>query len=95
MIGSFGSSGDQHYRVHQPVAALAALPGVEVFEVHPDARYRDAAALADALLVLTMILDLEALRLIRQRRLLGRPTVVDSTTISPMCRLGILLRLLA
>ena len=52
LIGSFGSSGDQHYRVHQPAAALAALPGVEVFEVHPDARYRDAAALAADLLVL-------------------------------------------
>ncbi|QNJ28751.1 hypothetical protein SynA1524_01048 [Synechococcus sp. A15-24] len=24
LIGSFGSSSDQHYRVHQPAAALAA-----------------------------------------------------------------------
>jgi tetratricopeptide (TPR) repeat protein len=77
VIGSFGSSGDQHYRVHQPAAALAALSGVEVFEVHPAARHRDAAALAADLLVLTMTLDLEAFRLIRQRRLLGRPTVVE------------------
>ena len=77
LIGSFVSSGDQHYRVHQPAAALAALPGVEMFEVHPDARYRDAAALAADLFVLTMTLDLEVFRLICQRRLLGRPTVVE------------------
>ena len=26
VIGSFGTSGDQHYRVHQPAAPLAADP---------------------------------------------------------------------
>jgi tetratricopeptide (TPR) repeat protein len=77
IVGSFGSQGDPQYRVHQPAAALATLPGVEVFEVHPDASARDAAALAADVLVLTMTLDVEALRLMRQRRLLGRPTVVD------------------
>ena len=46
VVGSFGSQGDPQYRVHQPAAALAALPGFEVFEVHPDASARDAAALA-------------------------------------------------
>ena len=77
VVGSFGSQGDPQYRVHQPAAALAALPGFEVFELHPDAVARDAAALAADVLVLTMTLDVEALRLIRQRRLLGRPTVVE------------------
>jgi hypothetical protein len=32
IVGSFGSQGDPQYRLHQPAAALAALPGVEVFE---------------------------------------------------------------
>lgn len=77
IIGSFGAQGDPVYRVHQAAAALAGLPGVQVIEVHPAAAARDAAALAADLLVLTMTLDLEALRLIRQRRLLGRPTVVE------------------
>lgn len=77
IIGSFGAQGDPMYRVHQPAAALAGLPGVQVIEVHPAAAARDAAALAADLLVLTMTLDLEALRLIRQRRLLGLPTVVE------------------
>lgn len=77
IIGSFGAQGDPVYRVHQPATALAGLPDVQVIEVHPAAAARDAAALAADLLVLTMTLDLEALRLIRQRRLLGRPTVVE------------------
>ena len=77
IVGSFGSQGDPQYRVHQPAAALAALPGVEVFEVHPEASACDVVALAADVLVLTMTLDVEALRLMRQRRLLGRPTVVE------------------
>lgn len=35
LIGSFGTSGDQRYRLHQPAAALAQLEGVEVYELHP------------------------------------------------------------
>lgn len=76
-IGSFGVQGDPQYRLHQPMAALAEQPGLELVEVHPAAAARDSAALAADLLILTMTLDLESLRLIRQRRLLGRPTVVE------------------
>jgi tetratricopeptide (TPR) repeat protein len=50
---------------------------VEVVEVHPLARHRDAAALASDVLVLTMIMDVEALRLIHQRRLLGKATICE------------------
>ena len=46
LVGRMGSIGDNLYRLHQPAAALAALPGVEVFEVHPQARHHDAAVLA-------------------------------------------------
>ncbi len=76
-IASLGNIGDNIYRVHQPCAALAQLPGVEVFEVHAQSRHRDAAALAADVLVLTMTLDVEVHRLIHQRRLLGRPTVCE------------------
>lgn len=77
LIGSFGNSGDPVYRVHQQAAALAALEGVEVQELHPNARARDQAALAADLLVLVMGMDVELPRLVRQRRLLGRPTVLE------------------
>ncbi len=77
LIGSFGTSGDPVYRVHQQAAALAALEGVEVHELHPNARARDQAALAADLLVLVMGMDVELPRLVRQRRLLGRPTVLE------------------
>ena len=77
LIGSFDSSGDPVYRLHQPAAALARLDGVEVHELHPLARDRDAAALAADVLVLVMGMDVELLRLVHQRRQLGRPTVLE------------------
>ena len=63
LVGSFGSSGDQLYRLHQPASALADLEGVEVHEVHAHARPRDAVALAADVLVLLMGMDVELLRL--------------------------------
>ncbi|MEB3316777.1 MAG: glycosyltransferase [Cyanobacteriota bacterium] len=77
LIGSFGASGDSLYRLHQPAAALAALADVEVHEVHPGARCRDQAALAADLLLLVMGMDVELPRLVHQRHLLGRPTVLE------------------
>lgn len=77
LIGSFGSSGDSVYRVHQQAAALAALEGVVVHELHPNARDRDQAALAADLLVVVMGMDVELARLVQQRQLLGRPTVLE------------------
>lgn len=77
LIGSFGSSGDPIYRLHQPAAGLAQLEGVEVQELHPLARERDAAALAADVLVLVMGMDVELLRLVHQRRELGRPSVLE------------------
>ena len=77
LIGSFGNSGDQRYRLHQPAAALAQLEGVEVYELHPLARPRDALALACDVLVVLMGMDVELLRLVHQRRLLGKPTVLE------------------
>lgn len=76
-VSSLGNIGDNIYRVHEPCAALAELPGVAVFEVHAQSRHRDAAALAADVLVLTMALDVEAHRLIHQRRLLGKLTVCE------------------
>ena len=72
-----GSTGDNLYRLHQPAAALAALPGVEVFEVHPQARHHDGAVLAADVVVFTMTLDVEVFRLIHQRRQLGRPSLCE------------------
>ncbi len=77
LVGSMGSIGDNVYRLHQPASALAQLEGVEVDEVHPHARSRDAAALAADVLVLLMGMDVELLRLAQQRRLLGKPTVLE------------------
>ena len=77
LVGSFGNSGDQRYRLHQPAAALAQLDGVEVYELHPHARPRDALALACDVLVVLMGMDVELLRLVHQRRLLGKPTVLE------------------
>ena len=77
LVGSFGAIGDNVYRQHEPAAALARLGGVEVVEVHPLARHSDAAALAADVLVLSMIMDVEALRLIHQRRLLGKATICE------------------
>ena len=77
LIGSFGDGGDPVHRLHQPAAALAQLEGVEVHELHPSARVRDEVALAADLLVLVMGMDLELLRIAHQRRLLGRPTVLE------------------
>jgi tetratricopeptide (TPR) repeat protein len=77
LVGSMGSIGDNLYRLHQPAAALAALPGVEVFEVHPQARHHDAAVLAADVVVFTMTLDVEVFRLIHQRRQLGRPSLCE------------------
>lgn len=76
-VGSFGAIGDNVYRQHEPAAALARQPGVDVVEVHPLARHRDAAALAADVLVLTMTMDVEVLRLIHQRRLLGKATICE------------------
>ncbi|MCP9849481.1 tetratricopeptide repeat protein [Cyanobium sp. Morenito 9A2] len=76
-VASFGDIGDNVYRSHQPAAAMARQSDVAVYEVHPLARQRDAAALAADVLVLTMTFDIEALRLIHQRHLLGRPTVCE------------------
>ena len=77
LVGSFGSSGDPLYRLHQPAVALAQLEGVEVHELHPHARPRDAAALAADVVVLLMGMDVELLRLVHQRRQLGKPTVLE------------------
>ena len=77
LVGSFGHSGDPLYRLHQPAAALGQLEGVEVHEIHPHAKPRDAVALAADVLVLLMGMDVELLRLAHQRRLLGRPTVLE------------------
>jgi hypothetical protein len=77
LVGSFGAIGDNVYWQHEPAAALARQGGVEVVEVHPLARHRDAAALAADVLVLSMIMDVEALRLIHQRRLLGKATICE------------------
>jgi tetratricopeptide (TPR) repeat protein len=77
LVGSMGAIGDNLYRLHQPAAALAALPGVEVFEVHPQARHHDAAVLAADVVVFTMSLDVEVFRLIHQRRQLGRPSLCE------------------
>jgi len=77
LVGSFGNSGDQRYRLHQPAAALAQLEDVEVYEIHPQARPRDALALAADVLVVLMGMDVELLRLVHQRRLLGKPTVLE------------------
>ena len=77
LAGSFGCGGDQLYRLHQPAVALAQLEAVEVHELHPHARPRDAAALAADVLVLLMGMDVELLRLAHQRRLLGKPTVLE------------------
>ena len=76
-IASLGTIGDNIYRVHQPCAALAQLPGVKVFEVHAQSRHRDAAALAADVLVLTMTLDVQVHRLIHQRRQLGKLTICE------------------
>jgi tetratricopeptide (TPR) repeat protein len=76
-VASLGTIGDNIYRVHEPAAALAQLPGVHMFEVHAQSRHRDAAALAADVLVLTMTLDVEVFRLIHQRRLLGKPTICE------------------
>ena len=76
-IGNFGNIGDNVYRVHQPAAALACLPGVQVHEVHAQSRRCSAAALAADVLVVTMTLDIEVHRLIAQRRLLGKPTIAE------------------
>jgi hypothetical protein len=75
LVGGMGSIGDNLYRLHQPAAALAQLEGVEVFEVHPQARHHDGAVLAADLVVFTMTLDVEVFRLIHQRRQLGRPSI--------------------
>ena len=77
LVGSFGTSGDQRYRLHQPAAALGELEGVEVYELHPHARPRDALVLAADVVVLLMGMDVELLRLVHQRRLLGKPTVLE------------------
>jgi len=72
-----GSIGDNLYRLHQPAAALAQLKGVEVIEVHPQARLHDSAVLAADVVVFTMTLDVEVFRLIHQRRQLGRPSLCE------------------
>ena len=77
LVGGMGSIGDNLYRLHQPAAALAQLEGVEVFEVHPQARHHDAAVLAADVVVFTMSLDVEVFRLIHQRRQLGRPSLCE------------------
>ena len=77
LVGSMGSVGDNLYRLHQPAAALAQLEGVEVFEVHPQARHHDGAVLAADVVVFTMALDMEVFRLIHQRRQLGRPSLCE------------------
>jgi lactate dehydrogenase-like 2-hydroxyacid dehydrogenase len=77
LVGSMGSVGDNLYRLHQPASALAALPGVEVFEVHPQARHHDSAVLAADVVVFTMALDVEVFRLIHQRRQLGRTSLCE------------------
>jgi tetratricopeptide (TPR) repeat protein len=77
LVGGMGSIGDNLYRLHQPAAALAQLEGVEVFEVHPQARHHDGAVLAADVAVFTMTLDVEVFRLIHQRRQLGRPSLCE------------------
>jgi tetratricopeptide (TPR) repeat protein len=82
-VAGFGAIGDNIYRAHDPAAALANLPGVAMYEVHPHARYRDDAALSADILVLTMTFDVEVFRLIHQRRLLGRPTICEINDFLP------------
>jgi tetratricopeptide (TPR) repeat protein len=77
LVGGMGSIGDNLYRLHQPAAALAQLEGVEVFEVHPQARHHDAAVLAADVVLFTMSLDVEVFRLIHQRHQLGRPSLCE------------------
>lgn len=77
LVGGMGAIGDNLYRLHQPAAALAQLEGVEVFEVHPQARHHDAAVLGADVVVFTMSLDVEVFRLIHQRRQLGRPSLCE------------------
>jgi len=77
LVGGMGAIGDHLYRLHQPAAALARLEGVEVMEVHPQARHHDAAVLAADVVVFTMTLDVEVFRLIHQRRQLGRPSLCE------------------
>lgn len=50
---------------------------MEVYELHPHARPRDALVLAADVVVLLMGMDMELLRLVHQRRLLGKPTVLE------------------
>jgi tetratricopeptide (TPR) repeat protein len=83
LVGGMGSSGDNLYRLHQPAAALAAVPGVEVFEVHPQARHHDDAVLAADVVVFTMSLDVEVFRLIHQRRQMGRPSLCEVNDFLP------------
>ena len=59
-----GSIGDNQYRLHQPAAALAELDNIQIYEVHPQARYHDAAVLAADVVVFTMTLDIEIFCLI-------------------------------
>ena len=77
LVGGMGSIGDNLYRLHQPAAALARLEGVEVIEVHPQARYHDDSVLAADVVVFTMTLDVEVFRLIHQRRQLGKPSICE------------------
>lgn len=77
LVGSMGSIGDNQYRLHQPAAALAELDNIQIYEVHPQARYHDAAVLAADLVVFTMTLDIEIFRLIHQRQQLLRPSICE------------------
>ena len=77
LVGSMGSIGDNQYRLHQPAAALAELDNIHVYEVHPQARYHDAAVLAADVVVFTMTLDIEIFRLIHQRQQLLRPSICE------------------
>ncbi len=77
LVGSMGSIGDNQYRLHQPAAALAELDNIQVYEVHPQARYHDAAVLAADLVVFTMTLDIEIFRLIHHRHQLLRPSICE------------------
>jgi glycosyltransferase involved in cell wall biosynthesis len=76
-IGALSTDGDGMYRVHEPAAALAALAGVEVYNVHYLSRWRDEAALAADVLVVYFTIDIELFRVFHLRRRLGKASFCE------------------
>ena len=59
-----------------------------IHELHPNAKARDEAAFIADLLVILMGMAVELLRLLHQRRLLGRPTELERL-MAPSGRAGV------